>query len=174
MGESSLFYWKQTLKSLLNPNFFSLCWAVWLKTENACFCLRFLTVQFNCEEVSSVFCSGSSLHRSVCQCPMWGHYPGWGHQGDLYSSLCTELDMQGTGDAVCMPNEISPPSSALGPIDHCQWISAGCPLKWSFSLLLSVQIPSRAKNSFWLQWYLDSFLQKREIKTYYLCSKSPE
>lgn len=80
-----------------------------------------------------------------------------------------ELDMQGTGDAVCMPNEISVPSfpsSALGSIDHCQWVSAGCPLKHSFSLLLSVQIATRAKTLFWLQWYLDSFLWKRGNKTH--------
>lgn len=36
----------------------------------------------------------------------------------------TELDMWGTGDAVCMPNEISAPDLpfffASGPIDHCQ------------------------------------------------------
>lgn len=91
MGElvqSSLFYWKHSEKPSKPQHFFTLCWAVWFKAENTCFCLKLLTAQFDCEEVSSLFCSDGSLYRSVCQCTIWGHYPDWGHQGDLYSSLC--------------------------------------------------------------------------------------
>lgn len=120
-------------KALQAPIFFSLCWAEWFKTENTFFCLKFLTTQFECEEASSLFSSDSSLYRSMCQCTIWGHYPDWGHQGDLYSSLCHWAGHAGNWRC-CLHakwDQCSRSSlfSALGPIDHCQWTSAGSPLK---------------------------------------------
>lgn len=118
--------------------FFSLGWAVWFKTENTCFCLKFLTVQFDCEEVSSLFCPDSSLYRSVCQCTMWGHYPDWGHQGDLYSLLCHQAGHAGNWGC-CLHAKWDQCSQSCLFCFGTHWslsISARCPLKQLFSVTL--------------------------------------
>lgn len=80
----------------------------------------------------------------------------------------TELDMQATGDAVCMPNESSVPdipfSLLWDPLITVSECLLGLPWnKAFFSCLLSKQW----LKSFWLQWYSDLFLWKRGNKTHY-------
>lgn len=136
---------------------------MWFKTEDTCFLPKFLTVQLNVKKCP-VFSPLTAHCTGLCVSVPYGDITQTGVTDMTFTHRsATELDMQGTGDVVCMPNvfliQIFP---FLCFSSHWSLLVRVClvspEINLGFFLVACCWSLIRGWKLLWLQWYVFYFL----------------